>query len=216
MKKVNFLKGKTFSILGDSYSTFLGFIPGSYMNYYPAPKSVVDVLHVEDTWWHRLADTTGMVLSVNDSYAGSTVCTNVREGYPSWNAYVHRAKMVDFSRNGSPPDYILVFGGTNDSLLEREVGEPVYEDFTEDQLRQVLPAFCNVIEKLGHRYPKVRLITVINTDLNPKISQGMHQIAVHYGTSVVVLENVEKQNRHPTARGMASIAQQVEAVLRSL
>ena len=44
----NRLAGYTFSMLGDSYSTFKGFIPEGYSCYYPKPDSVDDVLRVED------------------------------------------------------------------------------------------------------------------------------------------------------------------------
>ncbi len=204
-------KEKRFAILGDSYSAFLGSIPEHYSPYYPQPEAVPDVLQAEDMWWHKLAESTGMMLSVNDSYSGSTVCTQVREGHPAWNAYARRAETVDFG----DPDCILVFGGTNDSWLDREVGEPVYAEATEDQLRQVLPAFCHVLAVLSRRYPAAKTVAVINTDLNPRIREGMCQSAAHYGAVAVALENIDKQNGHPTAAGMASIARQVEDALRA-
>jgi len=207
------LKGKSFSILGDSYSTFLGHIPTHYSAYYPNPKTVEDVLRVEDTWWHILAENTGMILSVNDSYSGSTVCTQVRDGHPEWNSYVNRAMTVDFGMEGQSPDYILVFGGTNDSWLDREVGELLYADPTVNQLKQVLPAFCHVLSVLSQRYPTTKIVAVVNTDLNPRIQEGMYQAAEHYAAETVALENIEKQNGHPTAAGMAAIARQVANVL---
>ena len=210
MDERNNLAGKAFAILGDSYSTFQGYIPPDYNFYYPRPEAVDDVLRVEETWWHRLAAGTGMILSVNNSFSGSTVCTQTREDHPTWNSYVRRAESVDFGA----PDYILVFGATNDSWLDREVGEPVYENRTEGQLRQVLPAFCHVLEVLSRRYPHAGLVAVVNTDLKPQIREGLCQAAAHYGAVAAVLENIEKQNGHPTAAGMAAIARQVEDALR--
>ena len=213
MKNRVLLKGKSFSILGDSYSTFLGYIPAHYSTYYPNTNAVEDVLCVEDTWWQILVQNTGMILSVNDSYSGSTVCTQVREGHPQWNSFVHRSLTVDFSMEGQSPDYILVFGGTNDSWLEREIGELVYTDPTADQLKQVLPAFCHILTVLSQRYPTTKIVAVLNTDLNPRIWEGMCQAAAHYNVAVVALENIEKQNGHPTATGMAAIAHQVANIL---
>ena len=43
----------TFSILGDSISTFKGFVPQENELFYP--KEGVDVINVEHTWWHQLA-----------------------------------------------------------------------------------------------------------------------------------------------------------------
>lgn len=201
--------GKTFSILGDSYSTFRGFIPSHYSPYYPNPEAVPDVLGVEDTWWYGLGEMTGMTLLVNDSFSGSTVCTQVREEHEPWVAYTHRAETVDFG----DPDYLLIFGGTNDSWLDREPGEPVYRGRTEAQLRQVLPAFCHVLQTLSRRYPQTRLAAIINTDLDPRIRDGMIAIARELGAAPVVLENIDKVNGHPTALGMTRIARQVAAAL---
>ena len=203
--------GKTFSILGDSYSTFLGFIPDNYSPYYPNPEAVPDVLRAEDTWWHWLGELAGMTLAVNNSYSGSTVCTQVRDEHPAWNSYVRRAETVDFGN----PDYILIFGGTNDSWLYREPGVPVYEGRTEAQLAQVLPAFCHVLETLAARYPEAKPVAIINTELDPRISQGMLEAAAHYGAAAAALENIDKVNGHPTALGMTQIARQVEAVLQT-
>ena len=45
---------KTFSVLGDSYSTFEGYIPeGNAWWYSSSPQGPNDVVKVEDTWWHR-------------------------------------------------------------------------------------------------------------------------------------------------------------------
>ena len=207
------LNGKRFAILGDSYSTFRGFIPEGNAPYYPNPDAVPDVHHVEDTWWHRLTESTGMRLSLNDSYSGSTVCTQVREGLPDRSAFALRAQGLDYAAGGPDPDYLLVFGGTNDSWLDREIGQPLYEEATTEQLRQVLPAFCHVLKVLSRRYPHTKLVAIINTDLKPQIIEGMTQAATHLGATAVVLSNIDKHNSHPTAAGMAAIARQVEAAL---
>ena len=207
------LTGKRFAIICDSYSAFRGFIPAENDPYYPDLNAVPDVVTVADMWWHRLTESTGMELSMNDSYSGSTVCTQVRDGHPAWNAYARRAEAVDYTAGGEAPDYILIFGGTNDSWLERDIGEPLYVDATEAQLRQVLPAFCHVLKVLACRYPKAKRIAIVNTDLDPRITEGMVLAATHLGAKAVVLSNIEKYNSHPTAAGMASIARQVEAVL---
>ena len=47
------LAGTSFSILGDSISTFQGYNPVGYSVYFP---EYGEVAHVEDTWWQRVAD----------------------------------------------------------------------------------------------------------------------------------------------------------------
>ena len=48
---------QTISILGDSYSTFQGYIPESYPTYYysaPADLTRSDVIDVKQTWWWKV------------------------------------------------------------------------------------------------------------------------------------------------------------------
>ncbi len=68
---------KTVSILGDSYSTFEGFItPKSNYTWYNAAPDYknTDVNSVRQTWWHRVITDNGWRLFVNNSFSGSTVC----------------------------------------------------------------------------------------------------------------------------------------------
>ena len=211
MKNENLLNGCTFAILGDSYSTFEGYIPEGNACYYPRPDSVDDVLQVEDTWWHILMTRNDMKLLRNDSYSGATVCTDVRPGLPFSSAFTERAKLL-FS-DEKTPDYIFLFGCTNDSWLNRSVGEVKFADQTEEDLRQVLPAYCRCLEQLTAHNPQARIFAVINTDLKPEITAGMHVAAEHYGATVVALKDIDKQNGHPSAAGMRQIAEQIESAL---
>ena len=65
------LQGKTVSILGDSISTFEGYIPEGYLAYYPGNDMTLD--DVNDTWWMKMLQNTGMELLVNGSWSGSLV-----------------------------------------------------------------------------------------------------------------------------------------------
>ncbi len=214
MSYENMLNGKTFSILGDSYSTFQGYIPEDYACYYPRLESVDDVFRVEDTWWHKLGQENGMKLLVNNSYSGSTVCTQVRETQPKAAAFALRANECSFSgTQGETPDYIMVFGGTNDSWLGRTPGELQNQDWSAADLEQVLPAYCYVLDRLSLRYPDSRIMAVINTDLDPVIKHGLLRAAEYYKAAVVELARIDKQNGHPSALGMSQIAQQIQSVL---
>lgn len=208
------LSGRTFSILGDSYSTFQGFIPKDYGCYYPNPQSVADVLAVEDTWWHKLIAHQGMRLLVNNSYSGSTVCTQVRENHPASASFAARTACSFRDSSGNDPDYLFVFGCTNDSWIEREVGQVQYEAWTGGDLRKVLPAYCFVLDRLRGTYPGTKIVAVINTDLNPAIAEGLLLAAAHYGATPIQLENIDKQNGHPTALGMSQIAEQIGSALK--
>ena len=209
------LEGRTFSILGDSYSTFNGYIPEGNVTYYPCPEKVDDVLRVEDTWWHQLMQRTGMRLLYNESYSGATVCTDVRETQPPESSFTVRAGYLkDYTdQKGDGPDYIILFGCTHDSWLERAQGQVQFENWTREDLKQVLPAYCYVLDVICREHPKTCIVCVVNTGLNPVIAEGMHQAIEHYGAVTVNLADIDKQNGHPSALGMRQIAAQIEAVL---
>ena len=207
------LLGRTFSILGDSYSTFKGFVPKEYACYYPNPEMVDNVLSVEDTWWCKLIYQQGMRLLVNDSYSGSTVCTCVRDNQPMSASFVERVHCSFCNDDKLQPDYFFVFGCTNDSWLDREIGQVQYESWTEDDLKSVLPAYCYVLDQLSAVYKKSKIVTVINTGLHPEITKGIILSSDHYGTIVVKLHDIDKQSGHPSALGMSQIADQICEIL---
>ena len=203
------MQGASFSILGDSYSTFAGYIPEGNACYYPRPESVDDVLEAHQTWWHILSERYGMHLLINNSYSGATVCTQVRETQPKEASYVVRAQMSFGVPDGEKPDYIFVFGGTNDSWINRTIGCVQFENWTEKDLENVLPAYCFVLDTLIRRYPNTKIVSIINTELQEEIAEGFLIAGKHYGVISVQLRNIDKQNGHPSALGMQKIAQQV-------
>lgn len=99
------MKLKTFSILGDSISTFKDWIPCENEVFYP--KDSYDVTHVAHTWWHLLMEQTGLELICNESYSGSRISeTGVR---PIASAFISEKRQARLSG-----DLIIIFGGTND------------------------------------------------------------------------------------------------------
>lgn len=210
MKFQESLTGCTFGILGDSYSTFEGYIPQDNHCYYPR-EEVSNVRSVEECWWHILMQRNGMHLAINESYSGATVCTTVREGLPFSSAFTERARR-SFS-GAMPMDVIFVFGGTNDSWLSRPIGEVKFSNRTQEDVKQVLPAYCDVLEYIRERNPEALVVSVINTQLEPQIHAGMLCANGHYGAVTVELKDIHKENGHPSVLGMSQIAEQIESAL---
>lgn len=206
------LTGASFGILGDSYSTFAGHIPEGNNIYYPRPEAVDDVLQVEQTWWHLLMTRNDMRLLANDSFSGSTICTNVRPSHVVANAYPARAERT-FSGD-IQPDYIFVFGGTNDNWLNKEIGQVQYGDWTEEDLKRTLPAFCYVLDYISRKNPHAAIVVPINTGFKPELHEGMLTAAEHYGAVTICLADIDKKTGHPSALGMQQIAQQIEQALQ--
>lgn len=202
-------------ILGDSYSTFKGYIPAGQAVYYPRLEKVADVTEVDHTWWKPLTDRRNMKILINDSYSGSTVCKDTRPGQGPESAFVYRMHntLNEKGMNGEMPDVIFLFGTTNDSWLDRKVGEVKYENRTEEDLFSVLPAACEMIEYVTQHNPQALVCVLINCGIKDEIRMGLKAAAEHYGATPIVLHDIDKSNGHPTRLGMTQIAQQVEDVL---
>ena len=67
------------SILGDSYSTFRGWIPSGNADYYPMPQGN-DVQSVEQCWWSLVIKAVAGRLERNESSSGSTICNTGYNG----------------------------------------------------------------------------------------------------------------------------------------
>ena len=107
------LRGKKVSILGDSISTYPGYVtPASNPVFYPSGNNspACDVESVEDMWWKILLNKSGMVLGANNSYSGRTL-----------KASATTANVEALGANGDP-DIILVYLGTNDANQQITLG----------------------------------------------------------------------------------------------
>lgn len=61
-----------FSILGDSYSTFEGYVHPDSNDVYPYQN--IGLTGVEQMWWAQVADSTGWILEKNNSFSGALMC----------------------------------------------------------------------------------------------------------------------------------------------
>lgn len=204
-------------IMGDSYSTFEGYIPKGYdIYYFNEAKNSPDVTDVKLTWWHQLCSESGGTILRNCSWSGSTVCHTGYNGTDrSDNSFVSRMeKLIDdgfFKENKT--DTYLIFGGTNDSWANSPVGKLMYSDWTKEDLYFVLPAFCYLLKRTKETLPNARIICIINTELKDEISNGFKEACKYYHIEIVSLENIDKVNGHPTALGMKQIKNQIATVI---
>ena len=208
--------GKVF-ILGDSYSTFIGYIPESCSPWYiDGGHENTDVTCVEQTWWHKLIKETDSSLVLNSSYSGTTVChTGYNGGDCSHISFIARfEKLAEenfFAEN--EVDTVFVFGGTNDSWAGSPVGELKYSDWSREDLYSVLPAYCYLINKIKTVLPKARIVSVINTELKPEITEGFSVASEKYGIEAVILKDIGKTAGHPNKTGMEQIKEQIIKII---
>ena len=195
------------SILGDSYSTFEGWLtPDTNAVWYLARPNtrLTDVRSVSQTWWHQVMKRKGWKLEVNNSYSGSTICNT---GYRDED-YTHESFVTRMTRLGSP-DIILVFGGTNDSWAGSPVGEFKYDDIRRADLYSFRPAVAYMLARLQELYPTAALYFISNDGLKDSITEAVHEICRHYGVPVIQLRGIDKKSGHPSIAGMKQIADQV-------
>ncbi|WP_182279417.1 SGNH/GDSL hydrolase family protein [Collinsella intestinalis] len=103
------LKGRGFSVLGDSISTLMGWVPEGWRVHYEGEVHVDGVERPQDTWWGRVIDHFDGHLIANSSFSGSVV-----EGYgfPAGNSEKRIASLL--GARGECPDVVLVYMGIND------------------------------------------------------------------------------------------------------
>ena len=193
---------KKVSVLGDSYSTFIGVIPANYSSFYPNDRN--DVTEVEQTWWSLYIKAKDYALEKNDSWGGTTICST---GYGGWDT--SRSNFISRVDSLGNPDIIFVFGGTNDAWANSPVGEYQYSDWTKDDCKSFRPALACLIDMLQKHYSTAKLCFILNSELREPINESMREICKQYEILLVELHDIEKQNGHPSIKGMKSICEQL-------
>lgn len=203
---------KSVSVLGDSYSTYEGFMtPATNELWYYGKNGAqkTDVVNVRQTWWHQVISENGWRLCVNNSYSGSTVSYTGYDG----NDYSARSFNTRMDNLGQP-DIIFVFGATNDSWAGTPIGEYKYDDITYGDLYQFRPALARMLQWMTDRYVNTEIYFLLNDDLREAIDESVKTICAHYGVPVIELVGIDKLSGHPSVKGMRQIADQVNAFLQ--
>lgn len=203
----------TVAIMGDSYSTYEGFLPKENAIWYmAAPEEKTDVRNVEQTWWWQVVKEGGYKLGVNDAWSGSTICnTGYNDNDYTNESFVTRSAML--GRLGNP-DIILICGGTNDSWAGVQMGEYKYGDWKRGDLYYFRPAMAKMFDNLLKHYPNVKLYFILNSELKDAVNKSVETICKHYGVELIKLHDIDKMNGHPSVKGMKSFAEQVLAAIK--
>lgn len=207
------------SILGDSYSTFEGWVQPEWnaIYYYPETSErsnkINDVKMVEQTWWYQVVHNMGYVLEKNNSFSGSTICyTGYRDKDGFHKDYSDRS-FIGRAADLGHPDVILVCGGTNDSWCEAPVGEYKWSRWNNDDLYYFRPAMAKMCSELKILYPRARILFILNSGLRDDIIESVHNVCRHYQLECIDLHNIDKLSGHPSVVGMTAFAEQVETQL---
>jgi hypothetical protein len=205
-------QNKTFSVLGDSYSTFTGDVyPQTNGVWYDGTNNGVTNKYM--TWYRLLEAASGIVLERNASYSGTPIC------YDGWHEGTDDAKNICFyarANDVADSDYILVFGATNDSWIGVNIGEYKYSDWTEEDMKSFRPALARLLDRLKTNHAESTILFIKNTGLTSDIQNSISTICNHYSIPIITLSNITKTSGHPTSEGMQQICNQVLAYIMAL
>ena len=229
------------SILGDSISTFDGYIPSGYPSYYHS-TTWGQSWAVADTWWMKVIQELGCSLCINNS-AGATNCTDRTQDYNSMATCQHRSAEL-----GNNPDVIIIEIGVNDWGCAISIGNYDISSMNPSDSTTFREAYALMLKRITQNYPNARVIccTILQSEYDggEKRSPGYNSagvsvtayndeikaVAAAYGAGVADLENcgITWDNRssymidynsstkigvHPNKSGMALIAACVLAAL---
>lgn len=155
------LKGRKISVLGDSISSYNGYVPSDALYYYPTS----DVDNVNRMYWEFLALQENMVIDTINAYAGSTVATK-------WSTNPGRPPFYDSDRlnNLGNPDYIIVYGGVNDYGGNPLGDYPNPGQYT--NMFEFRTAYAYVLSQLKTIYPSARIICMTLLTVNSAYNEA--------------------------------------------
>ena len=67
--------------------------------------------------------------------------------------------------------------------------------------------------RVQKKYPNAKIYSLLNSELREEINESSREVCKHYGVQLIELYDIEKQNGHPSIKGMQSICDQlIEAI----
>ena len=202
--------GKTVSILGDSISTYKGYVPDGYSCFYPYPTA--DLKDVNQTWWMQTINKLGMSLLKNNSYSGTCVSTGTGN-----NATTNDNRLKELLFGTQTPDIILIFMGSNDAGSQY-VSLDTFNSSYKIMLDKII-ALCPESEIFIITLPPSKLYTEAN---RVAYNEVIVKYAKQYNLPVVDMENAYNgqdvsnflvDSAHQNLAGMTAVA---EAVVKGM
>ena len=180
-------QSKKVSVLGDSYSTFTGIIPANYATFYPNDRN--DVKEVEQTWWN-------LYIKAKTMY---------------WKKMIHGAAQPSVVQDTEE----WIHREATSFLAWIVLAIPTSSLFSEvlTMLGRTRP-WVSISIRIGQKtiasfFVLAKICCILNSELREPINESMREICTHYQVQLVELHDIEKQNGHPSIKGMKSICEQL-------
>ena len=229
--------GKYISILGDSISTYAGWVPEGNAVWYTGSTS--DVTSVTQTWWHQAITELDANLCVNNAWSGSRVSTTGAAGSAGCDT-----RCVNLHTDEYDPDIIIVYLGINDFITGVDIGTYDGTDVVPTDTNTFRGAYGVMLDKILTRYQDARLYvcTLPYCDRNEnenafpeknqnnvplsKFNDAIRELANAFGVEIIELSKcgITFQNRkkyltdelHPLQIGMDLITRKVVNTIKDL
>lgn len=174
--------GKTIAFVGDSLTSFHGFIPQGYDSFLPYPSS--DTFDVNQAWWMQVTNALGAKMFVNNSYGG----TCVQGGTEPTNS---DSRLSHLKIGTQTPDVIIIYMGSNDcAASESSPGSYNANSFA--------TAYQQMLDKIQVLCPdsEIIIVTLAQSKMFSSNSVGVYDgvlksIAAKYELKVVDLQGLD-------------------------
>ena len=208
----------SFSILGDSYSTYKGYTnPAENTQWYPTNDSSTqgyntgnNVTDLAYMWWYIIGDETDLYMKKNASFSGSTICY---DSYGSGGADGKETSFIQRMGDIEESSVLFVFGGTNDYWAGASLGDYKYSGWEEADLSYFNPALAYLIYNLKRTYIGIDIVFIENDALSADYKTAIETVCAHYNVPVIKLDNISKTYSHPNIIGMRQIANYIKIYL---
>lgn len=205
------LENAYFGIIGDSISTFEGYINSRFL-FYPS-YSKTGSLTVDETWWMKTIHNLGCKFGINNSYSGTCVM-NI---YGGWSSSENPSRLSYTIRTDNIPiDILVVFMGMNDSLV-KDIKTADFEVSYNNMVKHIYEIFPNVDLFICtcsyEEYCVKNGMASTHNVVTPAINEIITRIGRQQNIPVIDFSSAYSDNSclidtvHPNALGMSKLAE---------
>ena len=159
-----------------------------------------------------MVDRTNSRLLLNSSYSGTTICHTGYNGkdcskisfVARMNALIEQAYFQE-----NQVDTLIIYGGLNDYWANAPLGELLYENWSENDLYSVYPAFTYLLTTAKENLPNGRILFVLEEYLGEEMKAGLETACRDLEVECIVTKDIKKTSSHPNLFGMKQLADQI-------
>lgn len=207
------LQNAYLGILGDSISTYKGYIPNGFVHFpYYASSDDGGMITLEQTWWRITQQTLGCRLGINNSYSGT--CVMNEYGYTTSAENISRLQHSTRFDN-LPPDIMIIYMGNNDALVQN-LNTANFEKSYRNMLNNLYTLYPNIQLFLGtlsyEKYFVGKDYYEEHVLVTAKVNRIIQSLASEYNLPIIDFATAYSDSSylfdtiHPNVLGMKALA----------